>query len=119
MNVFCKTKDYANALALVDWALAFYPGLKDPEKQGYMDKSEAFLWALRADVLLSLCKKEEAINSLRRAKDVALHFDESPNYDVSSIRFVFCKTPASAFDDFGDTAMIGLMNLSKARKKAS
>lgn len=59
MNVFCKTKDYANALALVDWALAFYPRLKDPEKQGYMDKSEAFLWALRADVLLSLCKKKK------------------------------------------------------------
>ena len=60
MNVFCKTKDYANALALVDWALAFYPGLKDPEKQGYMDKSEAFLLALRADVLLSLCKKRRS-----------------------------------------------------------
>lgn len=118
MNVFCKTKDYANALALVDWALAFYPGLKDPEKQGYMDKSEAFLWALRADVLLSLCKKEEAINSLRRAKDVALHFDESPNYDVSSIRFVFCKTPASAFDDFGDTAMIGVDEFIKSQEKS-
>lgn len=118
MNVFCKTKDYANALALVDWALAFYPGLKDPEKQGYMDKSEAFLWALRADVLLSLCKKEEAINSIRRAKDVALHFDESPNYDVSSIRFVFCKTPASAFDDFGDTAMIGVDEFIKSQEKS-
>ena len=118
MNVFCKTKDYANALALVDWALAFYPGLKDPEKQGYMDKSEAFLWALRADVLLSLCKKEEAINSLRRAKDVALHFDESPNYDVSSIRFVFCETPASAFDDFGDTATIGVDEFIKSQEKS-
>ena len=85
---------------------------------GYMDKSEAFLWALRADVLLSLCKKEEAINSLRRAKDVALHFDESPNYDVSSIRFVFCKTPASAFDDFGDTAMIGVDEFIKSQEKS-
>ena len=83
-----------------------------------MDKSEAFLWALRADVLLSLCKKEEAINSLRRAKDVALHFDESPNYDVSSIRFVFCKTPASAFDDFGDTAMIGVDEFIKSQEKS-
>ena len=83
-----------------------------------MDKSEAFLWALRADVLLSLCKKEEAINSLRRAKDVALHFDESPNYDVSSIRFVLCKTPASAFDDFGDTAMIGVDEFIKSQEKS-
>lgn len=33
LNVFCKTKDYYNALALVDWALAFYPGLKNSEKR--------------------------------------------------------------------------------------
>ena len=117
MNVFYKTKDYANALALVDWALAFYPGLKNPKKQGYMDKSEAFLWAMRADVLLSLSRKEEAINSLRRAKDVALRFDESPNYDVSSIRFVYCEVPSSAFVDFGDTAMIGVDEFIKSQKK--
>lgn len=38
MNVFCKTKDYANALALVDWALAFYPGLKDRKTGIYGQK---------------------------------------------------------------------------------
>lgn len=118
MNVFCKTKDYSNALALVDWALAFYPGLKDSQKQNYMNKSEAFLWAARADILLSMCKKEEAINSLCMAKEVALRFDKSPNYDVASIRFVFCEAPASAFDDFGDTAMIGVDEFIKSQEKS-
>jgi tetratricopeptide (TPR) repeat protein len=42
MNVFCKTKDYANALALVDWALAFYPGLKDPKNRDIWTKAKHF-----------------------------------------------------------------------------
>ena len=108
LNAFCKTNDYQNALAVVDWALAFYPGLKNPENRSYMDKNEAFLWAIRADIQLSLCKNEDAINSLRQAKDIALRFDEAPNYSASNIRFVSCQIPATAFDDLGDTAMIGI-----------
>lgn len=111
INVFYKTKDYSNALALVDWALAFYPGLRNPEKHGYLDKSEAVLWAVRAGIQLSLCMKEDAMNNLRQAKNIALRFDEAPNYSASSARFVSCQTSATAFDDLGDTAMIGVENL--------
>lgn len=108
INVYCKTQNYQEALALVDWALAFYPGLRNPEKRSYMDKSEAMLWAVRAEILLSLNQKEDAVNSLYQAKAIALHFDESPNYNATSIRFVTCQTPATAFDDLGDTAIIGV-----------
>lgn len=118
INVFIKTKDYSNALAFVDWALAFYPGLRDPEKRGHMDKSEAILWAVRADIQLSLCRKEEAVNSLRQAKELALGFDEAPNYNASSIRFVSCQTSATAFDDLGDTAMIGVDDLIASYEKS-
>ena len=118
LNALCKTKDYLNALALVDWALAFYPGLKTPEKRSYMDKNEAFLWAVRADIQLSLCKSEDAINSLREAKDIALRFDEAPNYSASSIRFVSCQIPATAFDDMGDTAMIGIDDFIASQEKS-
>ena len=108
LNAFRKTKDYPNALALVDWALAFYPGLKNPEKRSYIDKNEAFLWAVRADIQLSLCKNEDAANSLRQAKTTALQFDAAPDYDATNIRFVSFQAPATAFDDFGDTAMLGV-----------
>ena len=108
LNAFCESKDYLNAVALVDRALAFYPGLKRPEKRSYMDKNEAFLWAIRADIQLSLGRNEEAANSLRQAKEIALRFDEAPDHSASSIRFVSGQRPATAFDDLGDTAMIGL-----------
>ena len=118
INVFCKTKDYSNALAFVDWALAFYPGLRDSEKRSYMDKNEAFLWAIRSDIQLSLCKNEEAKNSLRQAKNIASRFDEAPNYSASSIRFVSCQSPATAFDDLGDTAMIGIDDFIASQEKS-
>lgn len=117
LNAFCKTKDYQNALALVDWALAFYPGLQNSQKRSYMDKSEAMLWAIRADIQLSLCKKEDAINSLRQAKNIAFRFDEAPNYSASNIRFVSCQIPATAFDDLGDTAMIGIDDFIASQEK--
>lgn len=107
-NIYHKTGNDQDALALLDWALAFYPGLHIPGKQSYTDKSEAMLWAIRAEILLSLNRKEDAILDLRKAKIIALQFDEAPNYDAANIRFVVCQKPATAFDDMGDTAMIGL-----------
>ena len=117
LNVYCKTGNYQDALLLVDWALAFYPGLRVPGKRSYMDKSEAILWAVRAEVLLSLNKKEDAINRPRQAKTIALLFDEAPSYDASNIRFFSCGTPATAFDDLGETAIIGIDNLIAKHEK--
>ena len=108
INFYCKTKDYQNAAALLDWALAFYPGLRQPGKTSYMDKSEAVLWTVRADVYLRLKESENAADCLRRAKASARQFDAAPNYDATNIRFVSCKVPASSYDDFGDTAMSGV-----------
>ena len=72
LNLYCKQRDYENALLLLDWALAFYPGLKCPQKRSYLDKSEAALWAVRADVLWCLEQKEDAADSLRKARSPRL-----------------------------------------------
>ncbi len=42
INIFCKTEDYSNALLLVDWALAFYPGLRVPENEATWTKPKRF-----------------------------------------------------------------------------
>lgn len=108
VNVYAKTGNYEGALALTEWALAFFPGLRRPEVRSYMDKSEASLWAIRGAMLLSLNRKEAARDSLHRAKTVALQFDESPSYDAANVRFVACQEPATVFDDMEDTAMLSL-----------
>lgn len=108
LNVYRKIGDYREALAMVEWALGFYPGLRNPGKQSYIEKSEATLWAIRAEILLTLNKKESAANSLRKAKNIALKFDEAPDYNALNLRFVVSSKPATAFDDMGDTAMMSL-----------
>lgn len=108
LNVYFKTGDYQEALAMADWALGFYQGLRNPGKQSYIEKSEATLWAIRAEILLTLHKKEEAADSLRKAKNTALRFDKAPDYNALNLRFVASSKPATAFDDMGDTAMKGI-----------
>lgn len=83
-----------------------------------MDKNEAFLWAIRADIQLSLGNKEEVIKSLRQAKNIASRFDEAPDYSVSNIRFISCKIPATAFEDLGDTAMLGIDDYIESQEKS-
>lgn len=110
LNVYCKTGQYQQALDVTDWALAFFPGLRNPEKQTYMDKSEAVLWASRAEILLNLGRKEDARHDLRQAKTIAQRFDDAPSYDAASIRFAEVAQQATSFDDMGETAMRSLDN---------
>lgn len=110
LNVYCKTKNYEDALAIADWVLAFYPGLKDGEKQSYITKCEATLLGTRAYILLLLGRKNDAKESLLLARQRAEDFDRAPSYDASDVRFVTCEKPATAYDDMGETALQGLNN---------
>ena len=68
VNVYFKRGDYGGALAVLDWALAFYPGLAKPGEPNFLDKGEAALLAIRSEALLRLGDAEGAAESLRRAE---------------------------------------------------
>ena len=108
INVYCKLKDYQNAIAFLEWAFSFYPGLKKPGTANFMDKGEAVLWAIQAYLHLQLKETEKAIHCLTHAREVARQFDANPNYSSSGLRFVSDDTVASSFDDLGQTAMEGI-----------
>ena len=108
VNVYFKRGDYEGALALLDWALAFYPGLAKPGEPNFLNKGEAALLAVRAEALLRLGNAEGAGESLRRARDIALRFDAAPSCDVTRLRFVAPGTLASSVDDLGETALSGV-----------
>lgn len=105
LNVYAKKEMYAEADALLAWALAFYPGLKPEGKTCHLEKGEALMWAIRGSIKLSLQQPEQARDSLRSAKRIALHFDADPNYDATSMRFVEISKPATSHDDLGETAI--------------
>lgn len=108
VNLYEKTKDYQNAIALLDWALSFFPGLKKPGQPSALNKSEALLWVVRAGIHLHLNEPGLTEDCLHRAKAIALEFDAAPSYDVRAIRFVSQEESASSVDDLGDTAMDGI-----------
>ena len=108
LNVFAKKKQFDQADALLAWALAFYPGLKMEGRTSHLEKGEALLWAIRGHVKLELHQQEEARESLRTARRIAQHFDESPNYDAASMRFVAIGKPATSHDDLGETALMAV-----------
>lgn len=108
INVYCKLKDYRNAIALLEWALSFYPGLRKTEQPNFMDKGESALWAIRAYIHLQLEEPDRAAICLRRAQKIARRFDAAPNYNATSLRFISGDTDGTAVDDLGQTAMDGI-----------
>ena len=69
----------------------------------------AFLAALAGSQFLS-GRRDEARDTLIKAKELAAFFDASPSYDESDIRFITRIEGASAHDDMGATAMDGVRN---------
>lgn len=104
-KTFWLRKNYAEAEAFLQWALAFYPGLSQEGVTCPTAKLEALLWAMLADAQMHLHQPEQAEQSLRTARRKALHFDAAPNYDANSIRFVNCGRQATSHDDMGEIAM--------------
>lgn len=108
VNLYGKQQAYENAAAVVEWALASFAGLHLGGKPSFLDKSEAMLLAVLAQMQLHLGKESVAAESLRRAKALAETFDAAPCYDARAIRFVSPDELASSADDFGQTALLGI-----------
>lgn len=111
VNAYWKKENYKEADAVLEWALAFYPGLKEKGMINHLEKSEALLWALRAAVQMKLQQMERAMASLRAAYKTAIHFDAAPDYNANHVRFVECGRLATSHDDFGETALKGVESL--------
>lgn len=111
LNLYCKGEDWDGALALLEWALAFYPGLKRKGQASCLDKGEAVLWAALAYVQIQRGETSRAAHCLDRGRQIARQFDAAPCYQVSSLRFVAEETVASAVDDLGPTALEGVEKL--------
>lgn len=108
VNLYGKQQAYESAAEAVQWALASFAGLHPDGTPSFLDKSEAMLLAVLAQMQLHLGKDAAAAESLRRAKALAEALDAAPCYDVRSIRFVSPEEQASSADDFGQTALLGI-----------
>lgn len=90
--------------------------MKRPNRTNSLDKTSTELYAYLTVVQIEIGDISSARESLRRAKNLADRFDQAPDYDADSIRFVAAGRPATAFDDMGDTAEECILSLIEAYK---
>ena len=110
MNMYLKRGDHASGQAILRWGSEVLLGLHEGNKPNFLDKvCAAFLAALAGSQFLN-GQEDEARESLKKAKQLAVFFDAAPSYDESDIRFIARIEGASAHDDIGATAMDAIGN---------
>ena len=99
---------YAEALELQEWMVDLYEGLYT-DQTSYLHKMNAAMYTGCAIMAVQLEDTGKALTYLRRAKAAAETFDADPSYEAQRVRFYHGR-PATAHDDFGQTAMEGIAN---------
>ena len=105
MNVYLKRGDHESGRAILKWASDLMLGLRRDGKPNFLDKVNSAFMAAIAGSQLMTGEKDEARDTLVKAKELAEFFDACPSYDESDIRFITRIEGASAHDDIGATAM--------------
>lgn len=108
VDTYVNLDDPEGGLVMVDWLLAGNRILQKPGQRSHLHREEAIYEAVRAGLLLSLGRRDEAIACLRRARKVARWFDEAPCYQANAIRFVHLEDPISFYDGLGESAIEAL-----------
>lgn len=106
-NCYFGEEDRQAGMELFLWMHSVIGGLRSSAEVSYLDKMDAVLLYGCAQASLEDGRMEAAQMYLRRAKDAAERFDESPDFSPYKIKFYHGKK-LSLSDDFGETAMLGI-----------
>lgn len=110
LNLFLNSRDYAQALALLDWALPFFTTMPRPGCTSFMDKINMVFYMFQAHALLKTGQPESARKSAEEAHCLAVRFDAAPSYAADTIHFVMPGEDSTANDDLGETAAQAAQN---------
>ena len=102
--VFSRRGDFVSEQDITDWAIAYFSGLWEPGAQGYNDKLNAVLYAIRSHALMHRGYAEEARSSLLMAAEMMYRFDADPDRSADGMRFVEGRDDISIHDFLGRTA---------------
>lgn len=109
---------YANAYAygsprkldgvtdLILWLYELGRGLRDPNVVTWMDRGDAKLFIILAEMDMLRGDEAGACSWLRKAKEAADKFDAAPEYHISvGMKFYHGSEDATSYDDMGGTAL--------------
>jgi Predicted transcriptional regulators len=111
MNVYANRGDLASCQAILRFGLDCFSGLRKENKPNYLDKVSCALLTCLAWSQCMAGQSTEACESLKKAKELAVSFDDAPSYDESDIPFIERIEGASVHDDIGATAGDVIRNL--------
>ena len=96
---------------LVKLGIQLLSGMRDGELSDFTDKVYSELLVLRGCTELRSGLKDEARESLKKARAVAELFDRAPVYSLDSVRFVSLPKESSVHDVLGATAAEGIKTI--------
>ena len=102
--VLCARRDYKAALDIIYWGQEVLKGLSIDDKPGYLSKNKSLDLILIANVKLLTGYREEAVNLLKEAAELARNFDRLPDYSLQSLRFTAGIEETNIHDSLGKTA---------------
>ena len=88
-----------------------------PGTVSYLDKGSIVLLTACAQICESMNDEKSVRKYLTEAKKVEENFDKNPDYSAVNVKFYEKDIPASAADDFGETAMDTIENVVKWEKE--
>lgn len=109
-NAFVRKGEYRQGMEILQWLLSVDAGLKIPGKTSYLDKTDALVLAACAAIAAMKGEEKEARDYLRQAREMALRFDADPEYQLSGIKF-YKGAQWTTYDDIGETALEGILNM--------
>ncbi len=102
---YIRSKDYAEARAILEAGLSENEIYRKNDDPNVLDKIDSFYLTALADVELESGNEKKAKKCLKKAKDTALRFDASPDYDVKNLRFISVEESMMLRDSLGKTGM--------------
>ena len=108
-SLFASRRDPKSGIALLEWGIQTFQGLKASNAPDYLDKICAVFFALLAGFQLDSGDRSASERSLRHAVDLSRRFDAAPDYCTLNLRFVR-ESDGSFYDQLGMTAAEAVEN---------
>ena len=109
-NFYSNKGKHYTALDILKWAQNTFNWLKPEGTASYLDKIEVILLTGCALLYADMNQYDLAETYLRKAYETAQIFDAAPDFTFSDIRFYSSGQNHFAGDNFGETAMKGIMD---------
>lgn len=116
-NVYSSCGEFEKAFDALKTCFEINEMFRIPGTVSYLDKGSIVLLVACAQICESMNDEKSIRKYLAEAKKIAENFDKNPDDSAANVKFYEKDVPASAADDFGETAIDTIENVVKWEKE--